>query len=150
VFYQQTTNTRRFKSVEVTSLQSRGFPVLFFQLKGKCQGKPRKDGARLALFLVIVLLYGFFVLFYVFCVLYIVCFVTFPVLFVCICVQNNCHRVATQLQLNISYIYIYKIKKNKIIQINHPTKCNSFTSLLHDVFVWLNMFWALPRPSSGA
>jgi hypothetical protein len=36
-----------------------------------------------------------------FCVLCIVCFVTFPVLFVCICVLNNCHRVATQLQLNI-------------------------------------------------
>jgi len=38
-----------------------------------------------------------------FCVLCIVCFVTFPVLFVCRCVLNNCHRVATQLQLNISY-----------------------------------------------
>jgi hypothetical protein len=34
----------------------------------------------------------------------IVCFVTFPVLFVCICVLYYCHRVATQLQLNISYI----------------------------------------------
>ena len=43
-----------------------------------------------------------------FCVvLCIVCFVTFPVLFVCICVLNNCHRVATQLQLNISYRIIY-------------------------------------------
>jgi hypothetical protein len=36
-----------------------------------------------------------------FCVLCIVCFVTFTVLFVCICVLNYCHRVATQLQLNI-------------------------------------------------
>jgi hypothetical protein len=44
-----------------------------------------------------------FVLF-IFCVvLCIVCFVAFPVFFVCICVPNNCHRVATQLQLNISY-----------------------------------------------
>jgi hypothetical protein len=33
----------------------------------------------------------------------IVGFVTFPVLFVCICVLNNCHRVATQLQLNVLY-----------------------------------------------
>jgi len=33
--------------------------------------------------------------------------VTFPVLFVCICVLNYCHRVATQLQLNISYHIIY-------------------------------------------
>jgi len=39
-----------------------------------------------------------------FCVLFIVCFVTLPVLFVCKCVLNNCHRVATQFQLNISYI----------------------------------------------
>jgi hypothetical protein len=43
-----------------------------------------------------------------FCVaLCIVCFVTFLVLFVCICVLNNCHRVATQLQLNISYHTIH-------------------------------------------
>jgi len=39
-----------------------------------------------------------------FCVvLCIVCFVSFYVLFVCICVLYYCHRVATQLQLNISY-----------------------------------------------
>jgi hypothetical protein len=39
-----------------------------------------------------------------FCVvLCIVCFVTFPVLFVYICVLYYYHRVATQLQLNISY-----------------------------------------------
>ena len=36
------------------------------------------------------------------------------------------------------------------IQINQPTRCNSFTSLLLDVYVWLNMFWAPLRPSSGA
>ena len=46
-----------------------------------------------------------FVLFYYFCVvLCIVCFVSFSALFVCICVLYYCHRVATQLQLNISYI----------------------------------------------
>jgi len=39
-----------------------------------------------------------------FCVVVcIVCFVSFSVLFVCICVLYYCHRVATQLQLNISY-----------------------------------------------
>jgi hypothetical protein len=39
-----------------------------------------------------------------FCVVIcIVCFLMFPILFVCICVLNNCHRVATQLQLNISH-----------------------------------------------
>jgi hypothetical protein len=36
------------------------------------------------------------------------------------------------------------------IQINQPTRCNSFTSLLRDVYVWLNTFWAPPHPSSGA
>jgi len=45
-----------------------------------------------------------------FCVLFIVFFVTFPVLLVCICVLNNCHRVATQLQLNISYLIIITLK----------------------------------------
>ena len=38
-----------------------------------------------------------------FCVVCIVCFVSFSVLFVCICVLNYCHRVATQLQLNIPH-----------------------------------------------
>jgi hypothetical protein len=38
-------------------------------------------------------------------VLCIVCFVSFSVLFICtsICLLYYCHRVATQLQLNISY-----------------------------------------------
>jgi hypothetical protein len=36
------------------------------------------------------------------------------------------------------------------IQINQPTKCNSFISLLFDVYVWLNMFRAPFRPSSRA
>jgi hypothetical protein len=36
------------------------------------------------------------------------------------------------------------------IQLMQPTRCNSFTSLLPDVYVWLNMFQASPRPSSGA
>jgi len=54
-----------------------------------------------------------FVLFYVFlcCSMYFCVvlriFVSFSVLFVCICVLNYCHRVATQLQLNISYHIIF-------------------------------------------
>ena len=50
-----------------------------------------------------------------FCVfLCIVCFVTYSVLFVCMCVLNYCHRVATQLQLNISYrIISYHINKRQ-------------------------------------
>jgi len=65
---------------------------------------------------IFVLVYVFFMLYVFLCcsvyflccgyfcvVLCIVCFVLFYVLFVCICVLNYCHRVATQLQLNISY-----------------------------------------------
>jgi len=36
------------------------------------------------------------------------------------------------------------------IPINQPTRCNSFRSLLLDVYVWLNMFREPLRPSSGA
>jgi len=37
-----------------------------------------------------------------------------------------------------------------LIQINQPTRCNSFSSLLLDVYVQLNMFRASSRPSTGA
>ena len=37
-----------------------------------------------------------------------------------------------------------------IIQIKQPTRCNSFSSLLLDVYLQLNMFRASSRPSSGA
>jgi hypothetical protein len=47
----------------------------------------------------------------------------------------------TSRKLNILYVSI---------QINQPTRCNSFTSLLHDVHMWFNMFRASPRPLSGA
>jgi len=36
------------------------------------------------------------------------------------------------------------------IQIIQPTRCNSLTGLLLDVYVWLNVFRESPRPSSGA
>jgi len=37
-----------------------------------------------------------------------------------------------------------------VIQIIQPTWCNSFTSLLLEVYVCLNMFRVSPRPISGA
>jgi hypothetical protein len=36
------------------------------------------------------------------------------------------------------------------IQINQPTRCNNFSSLLLDVYVQLNMFREFSHPSSGA
>ena len=42
------------------------FPCFFLSCKANARVKPRKDGARPALFIVVVLLYVFFVLFYVF------------------------------------------------------------------------------------
>jgi len=39
---------------------------------------------------------------------------------------------------------------HRTIQINQPTRCNNFTSLLLEVYVWLNMFRAPLRPSPGA
>jgi hypothetical protein len=48
---------------------------------------------------------------------------------------------------------IFDVRKSvhhHTIQIIQPTRCNSFTSLLLDVYVWLNMFRASPSPSSGA
>jgi hypothetical protein len=45
------------------------FPCFSLSCKANARVKPRKDGARPALFLVVVLLYEFFVMFYVFFVL---------------------------------------------------------------------------------
>jgi hypothetical protein len=45
---------------------------------------------------------------------------------------------------------VHKSVHHHIIQMIQPTRCNSFTSLLLDVYVWLNMFRASPLPSSGA
>jgi hypothetical protein len=45
---------------------------------------------------------------------------------------------------------IYKSVHHHTIQINQPTRCTSFQCLLLDIYVWLNMFRASFRPSSGA
>jgi hypothetical protein len=74
-----------------------GSSVLFLSCKANARVNPAKTG------------HGqhssyFLCCFMYFCVvLCIVCFVSFSVFFVCICVLYYCHRVATQLQLNMSY-----------------------------------------------
>jgi len=45
---------------------------------------------------------------------------------------------------------IRKSVHHHTIQINQSTRCNSFTSLLLGIYMWLNMFRASPCPSSGA
>jgi hypothetical protein len=45
---------------------------------------------------------------------------------------------------------VHKSVHHHTVQINQPTRCNSFKSLLFDVYVWLNMFRAPLCPSSGA
>jgi len=48
-------------------------------------------------------------------VLCIGCFVSFSVLFVCICVLYYCHRVATQLQLNIPFHINYNHVEHQLL-----------------------------------
>jgi len=70
-----------------------------------------------------------------FCVLCIVCFVTFPVLFVYICVLNDCHQVATQLQLNIYHHHHHHHRTEariKLIQ-SETTDKPLFVSHFHKV-----------------
>jgi len=65
-------------------------------------------------------------------VLDIVCFVSFSVLFVCICVLYYCHRVATQLQLNISYHIIRELVRDVWIGVMHEyTQRRLYQSLYH-------------------
>jgi hypothetical protein len=45
---------------------------------------------------------------------------------------------------------VCKSMHHHTIQINQPTRCNNFSSLLLDVYVHLNMFRASSCPSSGA
>jgi hypothetical protein len=77
-----------------------GFPCFFLSCKANARVKTRKDGARPALFHIIVI--------------WIVrlLFVLFCVLFVCKCVLYYCHRVATQLQL-INILLYYKLNCDK-------------------------------------
>jgi hypothetical protein len=98
----QTYATRFYVYVMTTLTEV--FPCFFLSCKANARLKPAKTGhgphsSELLCYSMYFLCCSMY-----FCVvLCIVCFVTFPVLFVCIYVLNNCHRVATQLQLNISY-----------------------------------------------
>jgi hypothetical protein len=96
---------------------------------------------------------------YFFCVVLCdVCFVMFPVLFVCICVLYYCHRVATQLQLNISY-HIKStpclddwltVQHRSITLVDLQLDAYNFYLFTYNTFIKiLYMFRALPCSSSG-
>ena len=59
--------------------------------------------------------------------------------------------VIYQFTLSFSLSFLKPVKQAGIqIQINQPTRCKNFSSLLLDVYVQLNMFRASSRPSLGA
>jgi hypothetical protein len=80
-----------------------------------------------------------------FCVvLCIICFVTFPVLFVCICVQYYCHRVATQLQLNISYHIIYHIISYHVIPYIISYRIISYHIISYHIISYIISYHIIP------
>jgi hypothetical protein len=82
------------------------------------------------LFVSIVLFYVLLVSIVLFYVLF-VSIVLFYVLFVCKCVLNNCHRVATQLQLNISYKSTYaSLYESSVFQLGYIPHVISRSALL--------------------
>ena len=82
----------------------RAFPCFLLSCKPNARVKPAKTGHGPHSSSFLCCSMYFLCCSVYFCVvLCIVCFVSFSVLFVCICVLNYCHRVTTQLQLNISY-----------------------------------------------
>jgi len=49
----------------------------------------------------------------------------------------------------VCFFKVCKSMHQHTFQINQPTRCNSFLSLLLDVYMQLNMFQLSSRPSSG-
>jgi len=110
--------------------------MLFPQSLGKCQGIPHKDGAWSALFLISELCCSMYCLRWWIVLFYIlfVSIVLFYVFFVCKCVLYYCHRVVTQLQLNIYHIIsfytststiLHKNMANLLVSIPIHINCNS-------------------------
>jgi hypothetical protein len=62
------------------------------------------------------------------------------------CCRVHLWKNRLQIQL-FTTVFILNIL---MFQTNQPTSCNNFTSLLLDIYMWLNMFRAPLRPSSGA
>ena len=120
-----------------------GFSMLFPHLLGKCQSIPRKDCARSALFLISELC----------CSLYYLCRLCCSVYCLCKCALYKCHRVSTQLQVNISYriisyhiisyhIIAYIISYIICLDINWKTRDSELAHNLHIKYRLVSVFWA--------
>jgi len=60
------------------------------------------------------------------------------------------NKVYISFDIQLAMFKICKSVHHNTIQINKPTRCNNFSSLLLDVYVQLDVFRAFSRPSSGA
>jgi len=79
-----------------------------------------------------------------FCVVLCICFVSFSILFVCIYVLNYCHRVATQLQLNVISYLILDSECNFAVPESEKT---GFLELsLHVNFFWSQNYSSMFLP----
>jgi len=61
-----------------------------------------------------------------------------------------CLELNEHMSSNISVFRVPTLQFLTNVQINQPTRCNNFSSLLLEVYVQINMFRASSRPSSGA
>jgi len=69
------------------------------------------------------------------------------------CVQNTANITQDHAFTGKAELHKFKVCKSvhqHTFQINQPTRCKNFSSLLLDVYVQLNMFRASSCPSSGA
>jgi hypothetical protein len=97
------------------------FPCFFLSCKANVRVYHAKNGARSALFQISELC----------CSMY--CLFRFCVLFVCKCVLYHCHRVLTQLQVNISYHHIVSCI------ISHQRRTQTWKHMLYSRFASLTL-----------
>jgi len=108
------------------------FPCFFLSCKANARVTPAKTGhgPHSSQFLCCSM-YFLCCSMYLCVVLCIVCFVSFSILFVCICVLYYCHRVATQLQLNISYRITFTLNTQPVCPAEtHPLISTSSENII--------------------
>jgi len=61
-----------------------------------------------------------------------------------------CEKCRQQVHMQVCKFKVCRSVLHHTMQINQPTRCKNFSSLLLDVYIQLNMFRASSRPLSGA